>query len=111
MRQVHWHPPTDIYETESAFKIRLEIAGMDEDQFNIVFEQNTLSIFGYRTDEIEKESRRSFHQMEIHFGEFLVQIPVNHPIEHEKITAEFNNGFLKVTLPKAFPRRINIRED
>jgi HSP20 family protein len=111
MRQHHWHPPTDIFETDSALVIRAEISGMREDQFQIYMDQNHLSIQGTRADEVEKEYRRSFHQMEIHFGDFYIQVALNTPVDLEKVTAEYKNGFLKVTLPKTHPRQISIQED
>ena len=111
MRQHHWHPPTDIYETESAVVVRVEISGMREDLFHIFIDNNILSIMGNRSDEVEKESRRSFQQMEIPFGDFFIQIPLNTAVDVEKVAAEYKNGFLKITLPKALPKHITILEE
>jgi len=111
MRQHHWHPPTDIYETESALVVRSEISGMREDQFHIFIDQNSLSIQGTRSDEFDKEFHRSFHQMEIHFDDFYIQVALPTPVDIEEVSAEYKNGFLQITLPKILPRHISIQED
>ncbi len=62
-----WSPPTDVYETEKEFIVRVEIAGMREEDFEVIFENGYLFISGVRPDVSE---RRAYHQMEIRFGKF-----------------------------------------
>ena len=62
-----WSPPTNVYETEEAYVVRVEIAGMREEDFEILLENNTLLISGSRPDLTE---RRAYQQMEIRFGKF-----------------------------------------
>ena len=96
-RSPHWRPPTDVFETVEMVTIRVEIAGMVESEFVIVLDGNLLSIRGARADIAE---RRAYHQMEIRFGEFIVEVPLPCPVEVEKAQAIYQNGFLKVELPK-----------
>jgi HSP20 family protein len=51
----------------------------------------------------------SFHQMEIHYGEFEVEVHIPHPIERNSIKAEYKNGFLEISLKKATPKEIQIK--
>jgi HSP20 family protein len=92
-----WSPPTDVYETEENCVIKLEIAGMRDEDFEVAFENNTLRISGNRPDLNE---RRAYHQMEIRFGKFelAVEIPVR--VNMEKATAGYQDGFLVIMLPK-----------
>ena len=92
-----WSPPTDVYETEENCVIKLEIAGMRDEDFEVAFENNTLMISGNRPDLSE---RRAYHQMEIRFGKFelAVEIPVR--VNMEKATAGYQDGFLVIMLPK-----------
>jgi len=92
-----WSPPTDVYETEENCVIKLEIAGMRDEDFEVAFENNILMISGNRPDLNE---RRAYHQMEIRFGKFeiAVEIPVN--VNMEKATAGYLDGFLVIVLPK-----------
>ncbi|GAP14728.1 molecular chaperone [Longilinea arvoryzae] len=101
-----WRPPTDVYENEERFVIRIEIAGMRESDFQINISENVLSISGVRNDSAEE--RRAYHQMEIHYGEFLTEFVFTAPIDLDKVTAEYQNGLLYVYVPKTQPKQIAI---
>ena len=103
-----WRPPMDVYETDQALVIRLEIAGMSEEAFQIIHKGRFLSITGIRSDFPE---RRAFHQMEIPFGEFMVELELPIHVDRSQIQAVYQQGFLKVTLPKKLPRHIQIEDD
>src|SRR5512135_1394053 len=68
-----WSPPTDVYETESEYVVRVEVAGIQDTDLEISFENGVLTINGIRPDLAE---RRAYHQMEIHFGKFSTAIRV-----------------------------------
>lgn len=101
-----WRPPTDVYENEERFVIRIEIAGMRENEFHINIDENVLSISGIRSDPTDE--RKAYHQMEIHYGEFLTEFVFTAPIEIEKVSAEYHNGLLFVYVPKSQPKQISI---
>lgn len=103
-----WSPPTDVYETEDYYVVRVEIAGMKEDDFELTVENNFLMISGSRPDLPE---RRAYQQMEIRFGKFETAVGLPGPIDLESSTAEYIEGFLTITLPKAKPNRIDIQEE
>ncbi len=103
-----WHPPTDVYETEEKVVIRVEIAGMRDGDVSVNFDHHILSITGSRSEVPEK---RAFNQMEIFFGEFSSEIEIPVPIDVDNIQAEYEDGFLRVYLPKATPRHIEISEE
>lgn len=93
-----WSPPTDEYETEDAYVVRMEIAGMREDDFEVSLENNTLFISGVRVDNAQE--RRAYQQMEIQFGKFSTAINLPGPVNVDKTHAEYKNGFLVIILPK-----------
>jgi HSP20 family protein len=105
MRAPVWKPPTDIYETEDTIIVRVEIAGMQDDDFSIELSGKQLTIRGVRSDVPE---RRAYHQMEIRFGEFIIDLELTHPVDTKRVDAIYQNGFLRVLLPKAQPRRIPV---
>jgi len=105
--QLAWRPPTDVYVTDDAIIIRVEIAGMREGEFIISLENQILSIRGTRSDQPE---RRAYHQMEIRFGEFRTDIELHWPVENDQIDAEYQDGFLRLVLPKAKPFNVEITE-
>jgi HSP20 family protein len=103
VRSSVWNPPTDVYETEQNLIIKVEVAGMRDEDFEVAIEENILIILGIRPDQSE---RRAYHQMEIMYGKFeiAIQLPVNIDIDHA--LAEYKDGFLIITLPKMH-RRLN----
>jgi HSP20 family protein len=107
MRAHAWRPPTDVFETDEAIVVRVEIAGMREGDFAIELNGRYLSIYGVRPDINE---RRAFHQMEIRYGEFSLDLELPTPVEADHVDAVYSNGFLRVILPKAHPRQIRIIE-
>jgi HSP20 family protein len=100
MRLQHhiWSPPTDLFETQSAYIVRVEIAGMREQDFSVVLDNNYLTISGNRA---ETQQRRAYHQMEVRFGEFSTVVTLPGPVELASSHAEYEDGFLTVNLPKA----------
>ena len=103
----NWRPPTDVYETTDCLIVKVEIAGMSQENFDITFFKNTLSISGLRVD--ENSSIKAFHQLEIGYGEFLTSIEFNSPVQVEKAEAVYQNGFLIIKLPKTQPKSILIK--
>ena len=103
-----WSPPTDVYETEENYVVRVEIAGMHEEDFEITMENKFLMISGSRPDIPE---RRAYQQMEIRFGKFETAVGIPGPVDLESSRADYSEGFLTVTLPKAKPNQIEVTEE
>jgi HSP20 family protein len=92
-----WMPPTDVYETEQNLVIKVEVAGMLEDDFEIGVEDQFVTIKGARPDLNE---RRAYHQMEIRSGKFEIGVGLPALVEIERATAEYKDGFLMIIFPK-----------
>jgi HSP20 family protein len=107
IRSPLWRPPTDVYETEESIVVRVEIAGMRDEDFTIELDGRLLSVRGVRPD---SPARRAFHQMEIRFGEFSIELEMPAAVAAEKVGAVYNNGFLMLTLPKARPHHIPVED-
>lgn len=103
-----WRPPTDFYETDDAYVVRVEAAGMKESDFNLSLHERQLFISGTRTDQTE---RRAYHQMEIPFGEFTIEIELPGSVSAEQVTAFYRDGFLKVHLPKTKKISVQVSEE
>ncbi len=103
----NWRPPTDVYESEEFIIVKVEIAGMVQENFDITFYKNVLNISGCRSD--ENAAIKSFHQLEIGYGEFLTSIEINIPVKVDQADAVYKNGFLLIHLPKDHPKTIKIQ--
>lgn len=102
-----WSPPTDVFDTGDEIIVRVEIAGMREHNFSIMLDGRKLLITGVRN---LPQERCAYHQIEISSGEFRVDVDLPHPVMVDKVEAAYKDGFLRVELPKAKPKRIHIEE-
>ena len=102
-----WRPPTDVYETETTFVVRVEIAGMRQEDFYISLQDRHLSISGMRGH--EHGGVHVHHQLEVNYGEFRTEVELPRPVASDGIEAVYEEGFLRVTLPKLAPRSVTIR--
>lgn len=105
VRSSVWSPPTDVYETEDSFIVRIEIAGMREEDFEVALDAGVLIVSGVRPDINE---RRAYHQMEIWFGRFEVAIEIPVPVDADASVAEYRDGFLVINLPRQNPKQIRM---
>lgn len=95
-----WRPPTDVYETSSEVVILIEIAGMDPNKIEVSFSDKVLRVSGRRED---KHRRANCHCLEVQYGDFVSEIYLPGEYDLDAIDAEYNDGFLKIKLPKAHP--------
>ena len=100
-----WSPPTDVFETESDYVVAVEVAGMRESEFDVMYDNGTLLISGKRPDATE---RRAYYQMEIHFGQFSTAAALPGPVDLDRAAAEYKDGFLVVKLPKLKSSNVKI---
>lgn len=108
VRRPHsWHPPTDLYETDEKYIVRVEIAGMNKEEFCVSIDNNVLTIAGTRPD---MQLKRSFHQVEIPFGDFKTSVELPTTVDPDQVKAEYRDGFLNIHLPKTLPTIIQIKE-
>jgi HSP20 family protein len=92
-----WRPPSDLFETEQEWVVKVEMAGLAEEDFEILLYEDRLIIKGYRP---WSQAEGRFHIAEIRHGAFEVEVPVVGSIQRENISALYERGMLRVTLPK-----------
>jgi HSP20 family protein len=100
-----WRPPIDVYEQPGAVTIVAEIAGMDRESIEVMIEGDTVSLRGTRQDAYTG-SERAFHEAHIAYGQFAADIYIPFSIDADRATATYENGFLRVELPRVQGRRI-----
>ncbi len=108
--QSTWSPAVDIYETENELVLTAELPGVEEKDVEIKVEDNTLSLRGER--KFEKETREeNYHRIERAYGSFYRSFSLPNYVDQDKISAEYENGLLKVHMPKKAevkPRKVKI---
>lgn len=94
----------DMHEGEKDFELTMDLPGMNKSEINISTENNKLVIEGERKEEKkEDDEERKCHFMERHFGNFHREVALPKNANIESISAMYENGVLKVMIPKTEP--------
>lgn len=104
-RRSSWRPPIEVFECESGLELVVEVAGMDADDFEIEVHGERVSIHGDRPDPMP-QSQRLYHVANIDYGPFYLDIPLPFSVNRDDTTATYENGFLRISLPRERGRTI-----
>jgi HSP20 family protein len=96
---VGWTPPTEIVETDDELLLTAELPGMTKREIELTLEEGVLTLRGDKLDEY-RDAERRYHLFERSYGRFARSFRLPRSVDHENVTAEFNNGVLRVHLPK-----------
>ena len=102
-------PTTDIFETEPALTLVLEMPGVDKSHVDVSIEDGVLTVQG-RLDFSKYEGLQPVYT-EYNIGHYRRSFSLSNKIDQNKISAEMTDGVLTLVLPKAEeskPRRISI---
>jgi HSP20 family protein len=105
-----WTPALDVYEDKDNLYVKAELAGMKREDIDVTLHDGTLSISGERKAESKHEGADVFRS-ERFFGKFQRTVTLSSTVTHEKVKAEYQDGILTITLPKAEeakPKQINV---
>ena len=102
----------DVYETDDAYTVVANVPGIAVDNIDIRLHDNVLSISAESIHENEAENQSRVLLQERSYGKFnrSLRFPVH--VNHNAVEADYNNGVLTVTIPKAEevkPRRIEVK--
>jgi len=93
-------PAVDIYETDKAVVMETPLAGMRPEDVSVSVEKGVLTLKGESKKEHEVEEK-NYYRKEVRSGSFYRELPLPAPVLEDKVTAEFKDGVLKITCPKA----------
>lgn len=105
-----WMPRTDIYETQTAVVLQLDLPGVKPDSIDIQCEKGMLSVKGERPFPGGDEGRK-YYRVENVYGAFERYFEIPSTLDVNKVEATQTNGVLTLTFPKAEeakPRKIEI---
>ena len=105
----YYVPAADIFETEDALTVILEVPGVEKKNLNVKLESDVLQIDA-QIDFANYEGYEPVYT-EYNVGHFQRAFTLSSKIDQDKITAELNDGVLTLTLKKlkeAMPRRISL---
>jgi HSP20 family protein len=93
-------PAIDVTDNDSAVVVRAEIPGCKAEDINVSVYENTLTISGEKK-ETKQEKEKGYYHQESTYGSFRREINLPTDVDSDKIEADYKDGVLSVTLPKA----------
>ncbi len=97
-------PAAELQETEDAIHLKLELPGMSAKDLDIQVTEDAVHISGERKSETKTEQKGTI-KSEFYYGQFQRVIPLSARVQNTKVTAEYKDGILSLTLPKADKER------
>ncbi len=107
-----WSPAVDIFETESEIVVKAEVPGMERKDITLNLENNVLTLRGERRF-LKEAKEENYHRIERSYGGFSRAFSIPATVDEEKIRADYQDGVLKIVLPKKEqlrPKQIKIAE-
>ncbi len=106
-----WTPAVDISEDDDNFYLHVELPGLKRQDVKVKYEGGMLTVTGEKKT-ISEKKEVNFHRTERSYGKFERSFRLASNILSDKISADFSEGVLFVTLPKAEevkPKEIEIK--
>lgn len=104
-----WTPPIDVHEDKDNVLVKVELPGMKKEDIDISLHEGCLSVSGER--KVSTIENAEVHRAERFEGRFQRTVSLPSAVAAERVTAQYKDGVLTVTLPKteeAKPRRIDV---
>ncbi|RMH15816.1 MAG: Hsp20/alpha crystallin family protein [Acidobacteria bacterium] len=105
-----WMPAVDIRETDDAFIATAELPGMDKKDIEVTVDGNVLTLRGERKLE-DAQKDNGYRRIERAYGTFQRSFALPTGVDSTKVSAQFKDGLLTLTIPKAEdakPRTIKV---
>lgn len=99
---LEYTPAIDLEETPEAYIVKSDLPGLQKDKINLTVRNGMLTIEGVREVSSEKkDDDAGFYAQERSYGSFARSLPLPGPVDESKVTAQYQDGVLVITLPKA----------
>jgi HSP20 family protein len=109
--ELGWTPSVEVYEKGDNFVVRAELPGMKKEELDISVLGDTVTIKGERKTESEVKEE-DYYRCELCYGKFSRSVALPTAVEAGKVEANYENGILQITLPKAKeakPKKIEVK--
>lgn len=104
-------PAVNVYETNTAIMVETPLAGVDPKDVEISVRNGVLTMKGQTKKEHEVDEK-NYYRKEVRSGSFYRELALPTAVLEDKVSAEFENGLLKITCPKAQPapaKKVNVK--
>jgi len=105
--QCTWSPAVDVYETEADIVLTAELPGVHQEDISLSLDQTTLTLRGDRRFEKDVKQENYF-RVERNYGYFNRRFTLPCEVEGGRISATYQDGILRVVLPKSQSRKVQV---
>jgi len=105
------NPPLDIVESQTGYSVTIDLPGVSAENVNVEFKEGRLWVTGERVVEAREEGKK-YHRLERRMGKFRRVVGLPEDVANDRIAADFHEGVLTVSLPKAEasqPKKIEVK--
>src|SRR5947207_4134388 len=88
-RSVTWRPLADIRESADLITVKIELAGMREEDIEVTLYEDALIVSGERDDDHESRENLYYHEAQIRYGAFRVEVLISSPVQREAVKARY----------------------
>lgn len=97
--QTVWRPAADVRESERTIEVTVELAGVEQDQIDVVVYEDAVVVEGNRRMRVTDEDA-VYQRAEIRQGPFRVELPLPALVDQDDVDANYENGLLELTFRK-----------
>ena len=104
-------PAVDVAETDTAYQVKAELPGIRKEDLDVTVDDGVLTIKAEHNDNQEQTENGQLIRQERSYGKFVRSLRLGTTVDEETITAEYRDGVLHITLPKAKevqPRKVEV---
>ena len=104
-------PAVDVAETDTAYQVKAELPGIRKEDLDVTVDDGVLTIKAEHNDNQEQTENGQLIRQERSYGKFIRSLRLGANVDEETITAEYRDGVLHITLPKAKevqPRKVEV---
>jgi HSP20 family protein len=94
----HWAPTLDLYQDKDQFTVVAELPGFKKEDIELSLHNGVLTVSGERKQDKQGEAS---YKNERFFGRFQRSVTLPASVDGDKIKATYQDGVLKIVLPKA----------
>ena len=103
-----WVPLADVVETPEAYAVEVELPGLGRADVVVQAQGDELVVRGERRPDLGSRPD-SFHRLERRYGPFARGFHFSEEVDPDAITASFEDGLLRLTVPKAQVRSTRVK--
>ena len=97
--QTYWRPPADVCESNSTIEVTVDLAGIDQDDLDVILFEDALIVEGRRRL-TGVDPGVVYHVAEIRQGPFRLELGLPGSIDQERVEARYDQGLLRITFQK-----------